>query len=516
MAFSAIGAKGRMPDFPTLAAIDLGSNTFHLQVARVSGEQIYPLDALREPVKLGAGLGADKRLDDSAQERALECLSRFRERLRGFPRGAVRAVGTNALRVAKNAGPFLQRAQEALGVPIEIIAGREEARLVFLGVAHSLPASDERRLIFDIGGGSTEFIIGRRLKPLKLDSLYMGCVSWTLRYFPDGQVTKQALKQAELAAHTELQTMAAGFSRSHWQHAVASSGTARALAETLQANGLGDGSITAAAMSELRARVLKAGRFDRLLPESVRPDRAEVLPGGLAIMCAIVDSLQADRIEISNGALRQGILWDLLGRVHHHDMRDVTVTQFMHRYHVDSAQAKRVGSLAVRLLQQTADDDSLEASLQFVSWAAKLHEIGITVAYNGYHKHSAYILRNADMPGFSRMEQERLALLVLAHRGQLRRAETLAATDEDWPVVAALRLGVLLNRSRIDLQWPPLAFTGRGRRFTLGLPAEWLGENPLTETALREEIKQWRGSGGELAIRLSGAQDESRVLLGAA
>ncbi|MGH8664757.1 MAG: exopolyphosphatase [Burkholderiales bacterium] len=505
-----------MPDYPTLAAVDLGSNSFHLQVGRVVGEQIYPLDALREPVRLGAGLREDKRLDEAVQERSLECLTRFGERLRGLPRGAVRAVGTNALRVAKNASAFLERAQQALGVPIEVIAGREEARLIYLGVAHSLPMSDERRLVFDIGGGSTEFIIGRRLKPLKLDSLYMGSVSWTLRHFPDGQLTRQALKQAEIAARAELQTMARDFAHRNWQQAVASSGTARALAEVLQAQALGDGSITAEGMKELRARLLKAGRFDRMLPDGVRPDRAEVLPGGFAIMSAIVDSLDVDRIEISNGALRQGILWDLLGRVHHHDMRDVTVAQFMQRHHVDRAQAKRVGALAARLLQQVVDDESREDFLRFVAWAAKLHEIGISVAYNGYHKHSAYILRNADMPGFSRSEQERLALLVLAHRGQLRRAETLATADADWPLVAILRLAALFYRSRSELDLPALAFKGRGGRFSLGVPADWLADNPLTETALRQEIKQWRGSGGELEIRLTDSQNGSSMLLSAA
>jgi exopolyphosphatase/guanosine-5'-triphosphate,3'-diphosphate pyrophosphatase len=496
-----------MSDYSTLAAVDLGSNSFHLQVARVVGDQIYPLDALREAIQLGAGLGPDKRLDEAVQERAIECLTRFGERLRGLPRGAVRAVGTNALRVAKNARGFLERAERALGVPIETIAGREEARLIYLGVAHTLPMTAERRLVFDIGGGSTEFIIGRRLKPLKLDSLYMGCVSWTLRYFPDAQVTRQALKQAEIAARAELQGMAAGFARGQWQQAVASSGTARALAEILQAQGLGAGEITADGVQELRARVLKAGRFERLLPEGIRPDRAEVLPGGLAIMGAIVDALDIRRIEISSGALRQGILWDLLGRVHHHDMRDVTATQFMQRYHVDGAQARRVCALAARLLGHVLEGEALEQSLPFVTWAAKLHEIGISVAYNGYHKHSAYILRNADMPGFSRMEQERLALLVLAHRGQLKRVEALAATDADWPLVAALRLAALVHRSRSDFAVPPLELKGRGRRFRLGVPAAWLADNPLTETALREEVGQWRGSGGELEIRAIAAGD---------
>jgi exopolyphosphatase/guanosine-5'-triphosphate,3'-diphosphate pyrophosphatase len=224
----------------------------------------------------------------------------------------------------------------------------------------------------------------------------------------------------------------------------------------------------------------------------------------------------AERIEISAGALRQGILWDLLGRVHHHDMRDVTVTQFMQRYHVDRAQAKRVRALASALLGQTIGGEARESGLQFIGWAAKLHEIGISVAYNGYHKHSEYILRNADMPGFSRMEQERLGLLVLSHRGQLRRVDSLAAAEEDWPLVAALRLAVLFNRSRADVSLPALALAGRGRRFTLGVPADWLAGNPLTEAALREEIRQWRGSGGELAIRLTDARDADGTELSAA
>ena len=504
-----------MPDHPTLAAVDLGSNSFHLQVARVVGEQIYPLDALREPIRLGAGLDAQKLLDEPTQARALECLSRFGERLRGLPKDAVRAVGTNALRVAKNAKSFLEQAREALGVPIEVIAGREEARLIYLGVAHSLPMSNERRLVVDIGGGSTEFIIGAGLKPLKLDSIYMGCVSYSLRYFADGRVTKSGLKAAELAARTALQTMAAGFSRKHWQEAVASSGTARSLAELIQALGLGDGTITVEGFEELRARVLRVGAFERLDVPGLRADRAAVLPGGMAIMSAVLSELRPDRITIASGALRQGILWDLLGRVHRHDMRDVTVAQLMQRHHVDSAQAKRVGTLASSLLHQVVSDADAEAADRFLGWAAKLHEIGITVAYGGYHKHSAYILRNADMPGFSRMEQERLALLVLSHRGQLRKLRDFRVADEDWPLVAALRLAVLFNRSRVQSSLPVLKLEASRTWFTLELPEHWLADNPLTETALRDEMQQWRGSGGGLEVRLADGNSTS-VLASAA
>lgn len=497
-----------MTDFPTLAAIDLGSNSFHLQVGRVVGEQIYPLDSLRESVRLGAGLRADKTIDEETQARALECLLRFGERLRGLPKRAVRAVGTNTFRVAKNAKAFFQAAESALGVPIEIIAGREEARLIYLGVAHSLPITKDRRLVVDIGGGSTEFIIGSGLKPLRLDSLHMGCVSYTLRFFPDGRITRTALKSAELAARSELQTMAASFSHAHWQEAVASSGTARSLAEIMQSLGLGDGSITLEGLTELRSLVLKQGGFDRLDVPGVRADRAAVLPGGLAIMSAIVAELKADRVVIANGAMRQGILWDLLGRVHHHDMRDVTAAQFMQRYHVDSTQAKRVATVGIQLLTQIPCEDRENAEM-FLAWAAKLHEIGITVAYSGYQKHGAYILRNADMPGFSRMEQERLACLVLAHRRQLRKLPDTLIGDADWPLVAALRLAVLFSRSRGRVELPKLRLRSDARRFVLDVPEAWLAANPLTETALKEEMDLWRGSGAELLVRV--ARDDASV-----
>jgi exopolyphosphatase/guanosine-5'-triphosphate,3'-diphosphate pyrophosphatase len=403
-----------------------------------------------------------------------------------------------------------------LGVPIDVIAGREEARLIYLGVAHSMPMTRERRMVVDIGGGSTEFIIGSGLKPLKLESLYMGCVSWSLRYFPDGKIGKAALKQAELAARTELQTMARKFRRKHWSEAVASSGTARSIAEVLQSNGLGDGTITPQGLNELRALLLKAGDVEKLELAGLRGDRVSVLPGGFAIMSAILHELEVDSIAIANGALRQGLLWDLLGRVHHHDMRDVTAKQLMRRYHVDPAQAKRVSRLATRLLASIVDSDSLEAAQQFVVWAAGLHEIGITVAYTGYHRHSAYILRNADMPGFSRMEQERLALLVAAHRGQLRKLDEIAIADDDWPLVAALRLAALFHRSRTEATLPDLALKRRNDTFVLDVPHGWLAENPLTETALREEAKLWRGSGRLLEVRLTGAEDTSPVLSNAA
>ncbi|HET6492869.1 MAG TPA: exopolyphosphatase [Burkholderiales bacterium] len=491
-----------MAEYSTLAAVDLGSNSFHCQIGRVVADQIYPLDALREAVRLGAGLTEEKLLDDAAQARALACLQRFGERLRGFDQHTVRALGTNTLRVAKNAGAFLKKAEAALGFPIEVVAGREEARLIYLGVAHHLPASNEKRLVVDIGGGSTEFIIGTAHKPQKLDSLFMGCVSYSLRYFPDGRVTKSAMKKAELAARTELQPMVARFARGNWQHAAGSSGTVRALAEIMQLNGFDDGRITPHGIERLRTHLLKAGDMGKVELAGLRPDRAPVLPGGLAIMSAVLSELDIDSMIAATGAMRQGILYDLLGRVHHQDMRDITVAQFMQRYHVDALQARRVGALASRLYDKlTAEPETAdETAVRHLAWAAKLHEIGISVAYSGYHRHSAYIITHAEMPGFSRDEQTRLALLVLAHRRSLKKIFDRIDGHLDWNTVLALRLAALFCRGRSDIALPPLQAAVQGRRFRLALDPDWLAKFPLTVTALRDEVREWNKIGIELKI----------------
>lgn len=489
-----------MADQSTIVAVDLGSNSFHCQIARVAGDQFFPLDSLREPVRLGAGLGKDKKLDDESQERALACLARFGERLRGLDRHAVRAIGTNTLRVAKNAKPFLKRARAALGFPIEVVAGREEARLIYLGVSHSLPVTREKRLVVDIGGGSTECIIGTGYKPLRLESLFMGCVSYSLRYFRDGRITKSAFKQAGLAARAELLPIAGNYSRGNWQHAVGSSGTIRALAEILQLSGHTEGTITLDGLEQLRAQLIKAGDIARIDLPGLRPDRRPVLAGGLAILHAVLDELKIASLTPATGAMRQGILYDLLGRYHRQDMRDVTVAQFMRRYHVDTQQARRVSTCAATLYEKLAGNAVDDDTLQCLGWAARLHEIGIPVAYSGYHKHSAYILSNADMPGFSREEQERLALLVLSHRRSLRKSRETPPEDEDRLVVLALRLAVLLCRARRDTRFPPLEIKIQGTRIRLTFDPAWLEANPLTATALHDEVEEWARLGQELRI----------------
>jgi exopolyphosphatase/guanosine-5'-triphosphate,3'-diphosphate pyrophosphatase len=474
-----------------LAAVDLGSNSFHLQVGRVSDGQIYPLDTLREVVRLGAGLTSEKRIDRATQARALEALERIGERLRGLPKSAVRAVGTNALRVAKNAPQFLREARSALGFPIEIIAGREEARLIYLGVAHSMPPSVRNRLVVDIGGGSTEFIIGKGLEPLLTESLYMGCVSYSLQYFPDGKVEKSRMKKAELAARQELDGMVREYRDRGWDEAVGSSGTVRAIESILRANGFTEEGITRDGLDRLRSLLIKHERADPDRIAGLRKDRVPVLPGGVAILVAAFDELRLEKMAVSDGALRHGVLYDLLGRVQHRDMREATVAQFMRRYHIDTAQAERVRALALKIFDSIEQEEDQESDRLMLDWAARVAEIGLSVAHAQYHKHSAYILSNADMPGFSRMEQSRLARVVLAHRGKLSKLEDEGLDEDDWKLVFALRIAALILRRRADAGLPMLRVAGDKSGYSLDLPEAWLEENPLAAAALDAERKHW-------------------------
>jgi exopolyphosphatase/guanosine-5'-triphosphate,3'-diphosphate pyrophosphatase len=488
--------------YELIAAVDLGSNSFRLQVGRVVANQVYPLDGLKEAVRLAAGLTPDKRLDAAAQQRGLQALSRFAERLRDFDPGAVRAVATNTLRVAKNAEQFLEKAEAALGFPIEVIAGREEARLIYLGVAHTLANPQTRQLVVDIGGGSTEFIIGQNLDPIQLESLYMGCVSYSLRFFPDGKVDKRSFKEAELAARRELQAIVHTYRETGWDEAIGSSGTAKAIVDLLELNGFSDHGLTREGLEKLRGELLHAGEVSRMKLQGLRADRILVLPGGLAIMSAIFKEFGLERMAFSEGALRLGVLYDQLGRYHHDDLRETTVNRFMQRYEVDRKQAARVAHTALGLLGQLVPS-SLEAGhpdAQFMVWAARLHEVGISVAHSSYHKHSAYILANADMPGFSRRDQTRLSRLVLSHRGKLERAQPLRGEAPEWTLIFCLRVAVLLHRARDDQPLPALSpgFTRSGFQITLG--AGGLDALPLTAAALGDEAQQWAGIGGELRI----------------
>src|SRR5919206_2791156 len=497
----------------TLAAVDLGSNSFHLEIGRVVDRQIYPLDAVREVVRLGGGLTAEKRIDRATQAEALATLAKFSERLRGFPRQAVRAVGTNALRIAKNAPQFLREARAALGFPIEVISGREEARLIYLGVAHALPVSSQRRLVVDIGGGSTEFIVGTGLEPQLTESLYMGCLSYSLKYFGEGKIDKPRMKAAELAARQELAGILHAYRAAGWDEAVGSSGTARSLENILRENAFAAEGLTREGIERLRAPLIKQERADPDRIAGLRPNRAPVLPGGVAIMKAVFDELAIETMRVSEGALRHGVLYDLLGRVEHRDMREVTVSQFMRRYHIDVAQAERMKHLSLMIhdaLTPGAEREE-DADRQMLEWAARLAEVGLSIEHAQYHKHSAYVLSNADMPGFSRMEQARLARVVLAHRGKLRKMQDAGLDGADWKVVFALRTAALILRSRSDARLPFLRVAADAGGFAIDLPQSWLDENALSADALESETGHWKSVGMKLTV--SGLSDKKVSVL---
>ena len=478
---------------PLLAVVDLGSNSFRLEIGRVEGDQIYQLDTWRETLRFGAGIDDKGRLTRSAMDATLACLARFRERLSGLNPAAVRVVATNTFRVASNAKEFIAQAERTLGFPIDIISGHEEGRLTYFGVAHELPRSSEPRLVIDIGGGSTEFIIGRGFEPERLESLTIGCVGLTQRFFRDGAMTLAALDAAETVARVEIEAIAGAFGAGVWREAYGSSGSAVALADILEQNAFSGGGITPAGLARLRRHMLDAGHISRLKLNALKGERAPVLAGGFAIMAAAVKELRIERIDPVGGALRLGVLYDLLGRRIDEDARAATVERFIVRYGIDRAQALRVGSYGAALYRRAiaAPDPALA---KLVEWAGLLHEVGMSISHAGFHKHGAYVLQHADMPGFSAGEQGRLALLVFGCRGGLAKVENALADRQIRAAVLAVRLAVLVHHARSTIAVPRIRLEiARGIRF--GISRRWLAAHPLTDYLLAKERAQWTALG---------------------
>jgi len=494
----------------TLAAVDLGSNSFHLVVARVEGGGLAVIDRLREPVRLAAGIDRDKRLRPEAMVRGLACVERFGERLRGLPRGTVRAVGTNTLRSARNGELFRARAERALGHPIEVIAGREEARLIYLGVTHGLAAPGQRRLVVDIGGGSTELIVGEGFEPLVRESLFMGCVGMSRRFFAEGRVDKGRMRAAVLAARQELEPLEARFRASGWREAVGCSGTIKAVAAIALAEGWSRDGVDREALRRLRRAMVRAGHVGRLELRGLGADRRVVLPGGVAVLSAVFEALAVERMSVSAMALREGLLYDLLGRIRREDVRERTVERLMGRFRVDRAQAARVESAARALFAAVAAPWGLGAGQgTMLAWAARLHEVGLAVSHGQYHKHGGYLLEHADLAGFSRQEQALLAALVRGHRRKFPEATFATFPAEQAPgarrLCLLLRLAVLLHRSRgaVAVPAPEVHATPRGLR--LGFPPGWLERHPLTAAGLAGERDYLAAAGLELDVTGLGA-----------
>jgi exopolyphosphatase/guanosine-5'-triphosphate,3'-diphosphate pyrophosphatase len=499
---------GEAPARDTLAAVDLGSNSFHMIIAQLrDGGSLHVVDRLREQVQLAAGLDDERRLSGEAGARALGCLERFGERLRGLPQGKVRAVGTNTLRSMRSSGEFLRLAQRALGHPIEVIDGHEEARLIYLGVAHTLADDQGRRLVIDIGGGSTEFIIGQRFEPRYRESLYMGCVSASRRHFPEGALTEAAFERAQIAARIELEAIERQYRRVGWDDCIGSSGTIKAVRLTLVANGWSADAITRKGLEKVRRSLVRAGTLDAVALDGLSRERAAVFPGGLAILTAAFDSLGIEEMKVSDGALREGLIYDLLGRIGHEDVREGTIGAMARRYQVSQRFSQRVAQTveACRAQVEVAWGLAGEEQRTMLRWAAWLHELGVAISHHSHHKHGAYLLRYSDMPGFSRQDQVLLSLLIRGHRRRFPKddfaelPEPLAGTAARMCIL--LRLAVLLNHGRSPEPLPRFDLAVNGEAMELVFPEGWLDRHPLTRANLEQEAEHLKAARLRLTYR---------------
>ena len=497
-------APKSVPD--VLAAVDLGSNSFHMVVARYTHGQLVILDRLREMVRLGAGIEADGRLNKDVAARALACLERFGQRLRDMRPDSVRVVGTNALRRARRKEAFVERAREAIGHPIEIVSGIEEARLIYSGVSHTMPAGPGRRLVCDIGGGSTEIIIGEGLEPLELESLQTGCVRVSEEFFAEGRLSQKRMQRARVAARQAIEPYQAAFRRRGFDEAVGSSGTVRAIGDSIRELDPDAVDIGADGLERIIHELGRLEHIRDLKLHSVTDDRKLSFAGGVAILAELFEQLGIESMRVADGAMREGLLYDLLGRYTDEDARERTVRSMQERYHVDLAQAERVENTTINFLEQVEQawpltDPEIELILR---WAARLHEIGLDVAHSGYHRHGAYLLANADMAGFPREEQKLLAIMVGSHRRKpaIEEAGELAPPwDKRAPAMTLLlRIAVLLNRGRSTVPLPSIKLIARADSLELRFPPEWLDDHPLTVADLQAEIDHLKDVGFRLRV----------------
>ena len=479
-------------DGELLAAVDIGSNSFHMVVARYEHGGLRLIDRLRDSVHLAMGLGTDGTLDPAYRARALTCLARFGQRLRAIPSQRVRAVATNTVRRLAHPQTFLMPAETALGHPIEVVSGREEARLIYLGIAHDLAASPQRRLIVDIGGGSTEFIIGQGFDALETESVQIGCIASTLRFFGDGRYTAQRWRQAQTEIAVELQQFAADYRSRGWGEALGSSGTVKSIGSVVQANGWCEQGISARSLALLRDAIIGAGRVDQLHLAGLADDRAQTLAGGVAILQAVFTTFALEHVAVCETAMREGLLYDLVGRAMHGDPRAGSIAALATRYGVDRAQAARVHHAALALFDQVAAEwqlGTLERDL--LGWAADIHELGLTIAHSLHHVHGAYIVAHSELDGFSRQGQQALAAIIRSHRRKPQR-DSIAALPERLRVsirrlTALLRLAALLERARTTEPLPTFHLVAAGDALQLELPRTWLDQHPLTRADLDKE-----------------------------
>ena len=482
------------------AAVDLGSNSFRLHIGKHDGEAIRVVKSLREPIRLGAGLDKAGNLTAPAMQAALNCLASFRAVLEGFSLDAVRVVGTAALRLANNADQFLPRAEQAIGHPIEIISGEEEGRLIYMGVANALALPAERRLVIDIGGGSTEVILGRGLDIERVESFSVGTVRQSLAFFPGGRIEAGAFEAAILSARSQFEDAAPPFHRQFWRTAYGSSGTIRSLAEVITRNAIGDGRLSLVSLQALKQRFIALGDVARIDMPGLKADRAGTVIGGLAILIAVMTEMAVEVLVPVEAGLRMGVMWDLYARAMHRDRRDESVRLMAAQFHADPARGERVAGEAQALYAQLKP--AAEGYVKLLGWSARLHEIGMLVSHTGYHKHAAYIIENADLPGFTTREQKAMARLVVAQKGNLRKVAD-ALTEADFArAVLALRLAILLMHARIEADFGELRVRMK-KNIELDIRRTWVNHHPTLSYWIEKEREWWDEVDVDFTVRIS-------------
>lgn len=486
----------------SVAAVDLGSNSFHMIVCRLENGKLRTIDRLREMVRLASGLDDHRNLDSKTQKKALECLERFGERIRNFPPGSVRIVGTNTLRTAKNSQEFISKAEKALGHPIDIIAGIEEARLIYQGVANSLGSNANSRFVMDIGGGSTEYIIGINDTANTKESLNMGCVTVSNKFFKDGIISKRAFRKAVLFSQQKLDPFQRTFNSKRWEEAIGASGSLRSIHKVLIATKWSNNGITREGLEKLVSHITQCKHIDELQLPELSNERLPVFIGGVAILYATFQKLDIEQMNVSDGALREGLVHDLLGRIYDHDIRSKTVTTIAEHYHTDkhhSDRIKQTVNLILNQLDSRQCSENPKTVTQFLHWAVSLHEIGRDIAHSQYHKHSAYIIEHGDFAGFSRQDQHLLAKLIQTHRKKflLTRFKKLPEPwNKDAPYLCiVLRFAILLHRNRHTQELPKFAISIRENTINLNFANDWLSTAPLTQTDLEMESEYLSSAG---------------------
>jgi exopolyphosphatase/guanosine-5'-triphosphate,3'-diphosphate pyrophosphatase len=480
------------------AAVDLGSNSFRLHIGHHDGDVIRVVKSARDPIRLAAGLDAEGNLSPAAIQSAIACLARFREILNAYPIVGVRVVATNTVRIAKNAGALLPAAEAAIGYPIEVISGLEEGRLIYMGVSNSIAIPGERRLVLDIGGGSTEVILGRGHEIVKVESFAIGTVKHSASFFPDGHITESGFDAAILSARSMFEDAAPPYQPVHWRSAYGSSGTMRAISDAIHKNGLGDGSITLKNLNSLRRYCEQTGHINELELNGIKPERVAMVVGGLAILIGLLEEFNIQVLHPIEAGLRMGVMWDMYLRSTKRDRREQSVHTIASLFHADMSRANRVAEMVRSLYAQLKP--SSDAYTRHLYWSALMHEVGMVVSHTSYHKHGAYMVENADMAGFTTREQRTMSKLILSQKGNLRKISDGFSDLDFAKAVLALRLAVTLMHSRVELDYADLRLKMKSK-IELEIRQDWVNLHPTVAFWLQKEIECWREVGVEFLVK---------------